>query len=382
MTPYDKKDTSSQTGKHVARSSDRKRFILLRSSDSKQNISRKSLEQERESLQRAWERICDEGHFQPTTRSLVHLPEVPRQRQAPHRLAMRPQRRSRSDLMVALVLLCCLVGVTALFPWFVSQASPDARLGRYKAQESVTSSILPTRTKTVPPRQLLFDDEFNEQRLDTTRWRVRWPGPLTDGAAISSQAYLPGNSTLSQGQLHLVVNKGGVHSYTGGMVMAQDNQAFTYGYIEMRAKVPKGEGTQAYLGLTPVGGQWAAYDIDVFTILTHTNTNPYWSIQANTAWMVTHGLDTQGKAISTSKQYNGPDFSQGYHTFALDWRPGRLTWYIDGVKRFQVIQQVFAHPMTLVASVAPASTWFNGIYPDATTRFPNAMNIDYIRIYR
>ena len=362
--PHNKKGTPSQTG----------------SSTNNQDISRKSLQQERESLQHAWERICDEGHFQSTTRSLVHLPEVPRQRPAPHRLVMRSQHRSRSDLMVALVLLCCLVGVTALFPWFVSQASSN--IGRHKTQENFASRISSTRTGTASPRQILFDDEFKGLQLDTTRWRVQWPGPRTDGAAISQQAYLPNNIALSQGQLHLMENKSGDHSYTGSMIMAQDNQAFTYGYIEMRAKVPKGEGTQAYLGLTPVGGQLPAHDIDVFTILTHTNTNPAWSIQANAAWMGTHWLDTKGKGGSTIKQYSGPDFSQDYHTFALDWRPGRLTWYIDGIQCFQSTQQVFAQPMILVASVAPASTWFNGIYPDATTHFPNAMSIDYIRVYR
>jgi beta-glucanase (GH16 family) len=69
----------------------------------------------------------------------------------------------------------------------------------------------------------------------------------------------------------------------------------------------------------------------------------------------------------------------GWHTYSVQWTPNILIWYIDGVARFNVTQCVPNLPMYLLANMAIGG-WPGP--PNATTPFPNYMDVDYIRAYK
>jgi beta-glucanase (GH16 family) len=79
-------------------------------------------------------------------------------------------------------------------------------------------------------------------------------------------------------------------------------------------------------------------------------------------------------------QVSTPDLSASWHTFAVDWRPGSLTWFIDDVPRFHVSLGVPTKPMYFLATLAVGGT--EPGRPDGTTRFPASLDIDYVRVWQ
>jgi len=74
--------------------------------------------------------------------------------------------------------------------------------------------------------------------------------------------------------------------------------------------------------------------------------------------MTYHWEDQSGVHQMLSGSYQGPDYSAGYHTFGVDWRPGLLMWYVDGVERYRVSNQnVPSGPMYILANLAVGGTW-------------------------
>jgi hypothetical protein len=78
------------------------------------------------------------------------------------------------------------------------------------------------------------------------------------------------------------------------------------------------------------------------------------------------------------------DFSADYHTFAVDWEPDSISWYVDGVlqKTFTNAPVIISKPMYLIANtqVGGPSSWPGA--PDGTTAFPTDYSIDYIRVWQ
>jgi beta-glucanase (GH16 family) len=77
------------------------------------------------------------------------------------------------------------------------------------------------------------------------------------------------------------------------------------------------------------------------------------------------------------------NFSTGFHRFALQWDPGSIRWYIDGVQT-KVISgpNVSTVPMFLVFGLQIGhAPWMSGFEPDATTPFPSYMDVDWVRVY-
>ena len=82
-------------------------------------------------------------------------------------------------------------------------------------------------------------------------------------------------------------------------------------------------------------------------------------------------------------------FSQDCHEFRLDWEPGVFRWYVDG-KLFQTqtnwpakagkFPAPFDQRFHLLLNLAVGGQWPGP--PDADTKFPQAMVVDYVRVYR
>jgi hypothetical protein len=137
----------------------------------------------------------------------------------------------------------------------------------------------------------------------------------------------------------------------------------------MRAKLPKGQGIWPAFWLTNDDPDQAKlHEIDAFEMLGN---------EPNKIYMTYH---LSGRQVYQST-YIGPDFSAGYHTFAVDWQPGYIRWYIDGVKRGEYTGTQLSNQLWITANtdVGTVGSWPGA--PDATTVFPQNYDIDYIRAY-
>lgn len=124
---------------------------------------------------------------------------------------------------------------------------------------------------------------------------------------------------------------------TSGMVTTFPSFDFTYGLVQVTARIPFGKGLWPAIWLVPQNWQWPP-EID---ILEHWGTN-------STARATLHPLagPQQFSVVST------PGIDDGWHTFTLSWTPTRLTWWYDGKQVLTTTTSVPKQAMYLILNLA------------------------------
>lgn len=165
---------------------------------------------------------------------------------------------------------------------------------------------------------------------------------------------MPGDSTHS-------------YNYTSGMVDSEGGFQFQYGYVQWTARLPVGQGFWPALWLLPANNSWPP-EIDALEVI---GSQPdIWT-------------GTNHPAVGSAQGYDAtiPGLSSGWHTFAVDWEPGQLTWYVDGkVVATDVSSGVSATPMYLVMNLAVGGSWPG--YPNSTTPFPSSLDISSVEVWQ
>jgi beta-glucanase (GH16 family) len=239
-----------------------------------------------------------------------------------------------------------------------SEGSADARLS-----DAAPSSV----------RRLTFSDEFNGPAVDLSKWNTE---PLWGREPIINQElqyYAPDAFVLEGGLLRLKAEKRtmGGQPYTSGIIASFRKFVQQYGYFEMRAKLPKGKGFWPGFWLLPHLYAEGDKEIDIIEHLGH---------EVNRIHMSFH-IKLDGKFNGIGQQWDGPDFTADFHTFGLEWRPGLLVWYIDGVERARLADPtVPSQKMFVLVNLAVGGTWPGP--PAADTVFPSYLDIDYVRVYQ
>lgn len=180
-------------------------------------------------------------------------------------------------------------------------------------------------------------------------------------------------------------------SYTSGRVSTQNKQTFTYGRFECRAKVPKGQGYLPAFWLMAndenVYGQWPRCgEIDCMEVMGQETNKAYGTIHYGNPHSQSQGIYT----IT-----DGADFSDDLHIYTCDWEPGKITWYVDGVKYHEESEwhsttvgqgtlaypAPFDQPFYIILNLAVGGSWVGN--PNDETSFENnPYVIDYVRVYQ
>jgi len=228
-----------------------------------------------------------------------------------------------------------------------------------------------------PGWELKFNDEFNGTTLNANKWNTCYwwaPTGCTNKGNEELQWHQPDDVFVRNGKLHIRARKRSMngYEYTSGMISSHDKYAFQYGYAEIRAKLPRGKGLWPAFWMIPQRHNAWPPEIDVMEYVGHDPTR---------VRMTLHYTTSRGNDKSDA-DWVGPDFSAGYHTFAVKWDPNSIIWYVDGVerKRYQVYNNIPHEPLYLVANLAVGGTWV--AHPDRTTPFPSHYSIDYIRVWQ
>jgi hypothetical protein len=220
---------------------------------------------------------------------------------------------------------------------------------------------------------LIFDDEFNGNALDLSKWRPNWLAgsdtaitpPVNGGEA---GCYDPAQVTVSGGALNLtavarncVANNGASYSYASGMVQSHPHFNFTYGFMEARIWLD-GTATAAY--------NWPAW----------------WADGSPLNWPTTGEIDImEGLSGKLCWHYHysggGPGHCptvatpSGWHTFGVNWQAGRLDFYYDGaLDSVSQTTGVVNNQMFLILNYAISNTY--------TKTTPSTMKVDYVRVWQ
>jgi len=244
---------------------------------------------------------------------------------------------------------------------------------------------------------MTFHDEFKGTTLNTTKWVTCYPDmdPRDKGCIHGDelQRYLPENVIVSDGTVKLRAQKenyvapdGEKYKYTSGMITTGKDKwdtttpakfTYQYGYMEMRAKVPHGQGLWSAFWTLPWvksdPGLWPP-EIDVVEILGHNTAEAY---------MTYHWRGHAAEPESNGEKWTGPDLSQDFHTYGVLWEPSAIRWFIDGREvraAFTDDSNIASFPQYLLANLAVGGSWPGA--PEATTPFPSDLEIDHIRVWQ
>ena len=218
---------------------------------------------------------------------------------------------------------------------------------------------------------LTFSEEFDVDALDVDRWN-RW---YTSPAVINEelQFYALDAFELGDGLLRIRAERESSHGfeYTSGAITTFGSFSQAYGYFEIRARLPAGNGLWPAFWLLPADLGWPP-EIDV---MEHLGEDP------SKVYLTYHWTDAEGAHRAEGDSHAGTDYTAGFHTFAVDWRPEVLVWYVDGVERHRVEgPHVTSKPAYLLANLAVGGTW--PVSPDDSTPLPAYYVIDHIRVYQ
>lgn len=155
--------------------------------------------------------------------------------------------------------------------------------------------------------------------------------------------------------------------YSSGAITTRDTFKQRYGYFEMRASWSAGKGIWPAFWLLPFDGGWPP-EIDVVEAHGDKPGVTFQSVHSAVAKSATLPGMTSGS-------------QQDFHTYGVLWMPGRVDFYIDGVKTNSIPEAAdMTKPMYMIANMAIGGYWPG--YPDADPKFLATMKIDYIRVWQ
>ena len=172
-------------------------------------------------------------------------------------------------------------------------------------------------------------------------------------------------------------------NYTSARLLTKGRFTQRYGRIEARIKIPFGQGIWPafwMLGADIDGVGWPACgEIDIMEIVGREPSVNHGSL---------HGPGYSGGSPITGTYTlpAGQKFADDFHTFAIEWEPTAVRFYVDG-NLYQTKQPadasgkrwVFDHPFFVILNVAVGGNFPGN--PDNTTTFPQTMIVDYVRVY-
>lgn len=239
-------------------------------------------------------------------------------------------------------------------------------------------------------KKLVWQDEFNGTGLpDASRWDyeqgyVRNRELQYYTVARSQNARIEnGNLVITALHDSLKTDKG-LFPVTSASLHTRGRQSWTYGRIEVRAKVPSSLGTWPAIWTlgTNIGavGWPACGEID---IMEHVGYMP------DTVHFNAHTSKyNHVKGIGKGTRIFVKEPHQTFHVYAIEWFPERIDWYFDDRKVFTFANEQsgkdawpFSEPQYLILNLAFGGAWGATRGVD-TGSLPQQFFIDYVRVYQ
>ncbi len=274
-------------------------------------------------------------------------------------------------------------------------------------KSGMTDSAVVSATYTISPPQgeweLVWNDEFDGTALDETKW---WAENSGGGFGNSEeQFYRPDNAAVKDGKLVITPkmedytkegdNYKNPYNYTSAKLFSK--AAWKYGKFEAKIKLPVGQGFWPAFWMMPNDGAYGknggrgqygnwpgSGEIDIMEAKGR--------LPGEASGALHYGPPHEFQ----SKGYTFPEGQtiDQFHTYAVEWEPGEIRWYIDG-KLYNTIDNwhnkgedgekysfpaPFDKEFYLMLNLAIGGNFDGGKKPDASM-FPAQMEVDYVRVY-
>lgn len=277
--------------------------------------------------------------------------------------------------------------VTLLFA-----GSPEAQPQPQTVVRYPAMNLADDTYRAPPGMQLVWSDEFDGKELDRNMWtrQVVEAGRFnnewqryTDSA---DNAYVEGGCLVIR-----AVHEGGGHGsgrYTSARLHTSPSRGWRYGRIAARIQLPYGRGIWPafwMLGanIDEAGGDTPWPQSGEIDILEMYGSKDDGAIEANMHYAGRDGRPASMGAVRTALPAGR--FADRFHVFELEWGAGSLKWFVDG-RQFASTPisgsdfSAFHREFFILLNIAVGGRSAGA--PDETTRFPQYMYVDWVRVYQ
>jgi len=288
----------------------------------------------------------------------------------------------------------------------VTDGQLNIELKASKGQAILSALVVRKATKKLSNDwQLVWSDEFDyEGKPDPSKWAYDiWPARKVNDEDQTYTDQLK-NVQVKDGNLVITAHKEdyGNANYTSGRIHSQGNGDFLYGRAEVRAKLPKGQGTWSAIWMLPS---------DPFKYATTCEQGEDWQGSPNcNAWpnsgeidIMEHvGYDMQtihgtvhneayywAKWEQRKASIEGKNVDEAFHVYAIEWTPEHIIVFFDDTPYFFYSNDStgwkawpYDHPYHVIMNLAIGGMWGRAGGPIDDSIFPVSMEVDYVRIFK
>ena len=235
-------------------------------------------------------------------------------------------------------------------------------------------------------KKQVWTDEFDSDGAPSeSKWDYDDPITGTYNNELQTYTNKTANAYVKGGMLHIDAKKDAAGKWTSSRMVTRGKASWTYGYFEIKAKLPAGKGVWPALWMMPVydtyGGWPNSGEIDIMefvgflpdTIHTTAHTGDY-----------NHTKNTQKTRAGSVH-----GVTDGFHTYAAEWNTKGIFWYVDDKPFYYFLNDgtnssktwPFNKPFYLIMNVAVGGSWggMQGVDKNMTEA---DMVVDYVRVYQ
>ena len=235
---------------------------------------------------------------------------------------------------------------------------------------------------------LVWSDEFSGARLDEQNWSHDIGTGSGGWGNNELQYYRSNNTSVADGFLTITAkreNYGG-RNYTSSRIKTEGLVAFTYGRVDIRAKLPRGQGIWPALwalgnNFSEVGWPYSG-EIDIMEMIGGSGRED--TVHGTVHWNI-GGLSSAYAHTYSGGAFTADDFSTGFNVFSVIRTADQIEWRVNDEPYYQFTIDdsaslaAFRKPFFLIFNVAVGGNWPG--YPDDATSFPQQMVVDYVRVF-
>jgi len=282
--------------------------------------------------------------------------------------------------------MCWYVGISKLEIIELTNSILKVRI-----EEDGTNAWYCTFTTTNPNEQtegvdveytdLVWSDEFDTDGApSTSAWAYDLGAGGWGNGELQTYTDNAENVSVADGVLKITAKADGSGGYTSARLKTQGLYEFTYGRVDVRAKLPTGGGTWPaiwMLGANFSTAGWPACgEIDIMEAV------------GNTPGYVQCALHTPSSSGATENMESTTlaDASDAFHVYSVNWSPNEISFLIDDEIYYTYAPQTkdsstwpFNADQFLILNVAMGGS-LGGTVDASFTE--GSMEIDYVRVYQ
>ncbi|MEL6869167.1 MAG: family 16 glycosylhydrolase [Pseudomonadota bacterium] len=275
-----------------------------------------------------------------------------------------------------------------------------------RAGEPVLSAVVVREKLTRAAHwQLVWSDEFaTDGAPDTSKWTHDvWPAKKVND---EDQTYTARekNVRVENGRLVIEAHREDLNgaNYTSGRIHTAGKADFLYGRFEIRAKVPRGQGTWPAIWMLPSdpyrysttcapGEDWQGSEtcdawpnsgeIDILEHVGYQMGHVHGTVH-NKAYYWVNWEQRKGRILE-------PTVDSEFHIYALEWSEDRIDMFVDDTLYFTYLNEntgwrawPYDHPFHLIINIAMGGVWGRAGGPTDDSVLPQQMWVDWVRVYK